>query len=196
MTSVLASSVALALVLAGAPASAQRFETPLPEAVRAQRSDERVRAWTLLAEGAASTAVGVPMALAAGDDDRLRWAGWMTLAFGAVNAALAVPWLLRLRSPAAPPAGSTELSERLWRGRAAERSGAVFALNLGLDVLYVTAGAVAWGLAAGDERLRGGGIAVVAQGAFLLAFDLWGWIASDRNAGRYTDLSAAEPAAR
>ncbi len=49
---------------------------------------------------------------------------------------------------------------------------------------------MAWALAEGDERLRGGGIAVLAQGVFLLGFDVWGWIAAAQNADRYTSLAA------
>ena len=181
--------LALAACLAALPAGAQStFRFSLDEARRSQRDEERVRAWVLFGEGAASTAAGAAMALAA-DGDRARFAGWMTLGFGAVNLALAVPWVVRVSRPAAASSGETELAARLRHAREAQRSAAVFALNLGLDVAYVVAGAVAWALADGDERLRGGGIAVTAQGGFLLAFDLWGWIAADGNAGRYTALT-------
>lgn len=81
--------------------------------------------------------------------------------------------------------GNTELAVRLRRSRAARRTAAVFALNVGLDVLYVAAGAAAWALSDGDRGVRGAGIASLAQGAFLLGFDLWGWVASDANAERF-----------
>ncbi len=179
-------ALALALCLAAPTAGAQeRFRTPLADAVRAQQDDERTRAWVLLGEGAASTAAGATMALAT-SDDRTRFAGLMTLGFGAVNLALAIPWALRARHEPAPRAGETEFAARIRYAQEAHGTATVFALNVGLDVVYVAAGAVAWALADGDERLRGGGVAVVAQGAFLLAFDVWGWIASSRNARRYT----------
>ena len=49
----------------------------------------------------------------------------------------------------------------------------------------VAAGAAAWALSDGDRGMRGAGIASLAQGAFLLGFDLWGWVASDANAERF-----------
>ena len=184
-------AVPFVLALLGAtPAAAQeRFRVPLPEARRTQHAEERVRAWVLFSEGAASTAAGTAMALAT-DDDRTRFAGLLTLGFGAVNVALALPWVLRVcRGAASPRPGETELAARLRHAREGQRSAAVFALNLGLDVAYITAGAFAWALADRDERLRGGGIAGTAQGVFLLVFDLWGWIAADGNAARYTALA-------
>ncbi|MEZ4408216.1 MAG: hypothetical protein R3A52_17320 [Polyangiales bacterium] len=170
-----------------AVASAQTFTAPVDDARGAMARDERARAWSL-AEGALSTAAGVPMILAT-DDPGVRWAGVMTAGFGAVNLGLAIPWLLRLPRDDRPVAGETELETRLRRSRAAHRTATVFAVNVGLDVLYVVAVTVAWILGARDhdEGLRGGGVATLAQGAFLLAFDLWGWIASDRNATRFTD---------
>ncbi len=184
----LAVAVTLTLTLTPALASAQTFTVPLDEARGAMARDERARAWTLLTAGALSTAAGVPMILAT-DDPRLRWAGVMTAGFGAVNLGLAIPWALRLGNEDRPVAGETELMTRLRRSRAAHRTATVFAVNVGLDVLYVVAGTVAWILGAheGADGLRGGGIATLAQGTFLLAFDLWGWVASDRNATRFTD---------
>lgn len=181
-------ALCVSLSLSPAVASAQTFTVPLDDARRAMARDERARAWTLLTEGALSTAAGVPMILAT-DDPGARWAGVMTAGFGAVNLGLAIPWLLRLPRDDRPVAGETELEARLRRSRAAHRTATVFAVNVGLDVLYVAAGTVAWVLGARDhdDGLRGGGVATLAQGTFLLAFDLWGWIASDRNATRFTD---------
>jgi hypothetical protein len=182
-------ALALSLCLLASPAVAQqRFSLSLADAARAERDEGSVRAWVLFGEGALSTAAGAAMALAT-DDDRVRAAGFMTLGFGAVNLALAVPWVLRAGRVADARADETDLGARLRLARAAHGSAAVFALNVGLDVAYVTAGAVAWALAGGDERLRGGGVAVLAQGVFLLGFDVWGWIAAARNADRYTALT-------
>ncbi|MFO0604952.1 MAG: hypothetical protein U0324_17350 [Polyangiales bacterium] len=182
-------ALALSLCLMAPAAAAQtRFAVPLADATRAERDEGRVRAWVLFAEGAASTAAGATMALATGDD-RVRFAGLMTLGFGAVNLALALPWALRAGRVAEARPGETELAARLRLARAAHGSAAVFALNVGLDVAYVAAGAAAWALANGDERLRGGGIAALAQGAFLLGFDVWGWVATARDAERYTALA-------
>jgi hypothetical protein len=43
-------------------------------------------------------------------------------------------------------------------------------INAGLDVLYVLGGA--YMLSRPEETWRGGGLAIIIQGAFLLAFDL------------------------
>lgn len=177
-------ALTLSLTLAAPAARAQTFAVPLGEARHAMARDERLRAWTLLGEGAVSLAAGVPM-LAATDDPAVRWSGVMTAAFGAVNLGLAIPWLLRVPGEERDAEGNTELAVRLRRSRAARRTAAVFALNVGLDVLYVAAGAAAWALSDGDRGMRGAGIASLAQGAFLLGFDLWGWVASDANAERF-----------
>jgi hypothetical protein len=181
-----AAMAGVVVLLMTAPAGAQEFRVPLAEAVRATHDEERVRAWTLLSEGAASVAAGA--SLLAVDDPALRAAGVMTLSFGAVNAALAAPWLLRLPGERADTPGETDLAARLRRSRASRRSAAVLALNAGLDLLYIAAGITAMVLGArdGDRALEGGGAATLAQGGFLLAFDLWGWIASDANADRFT----------
>ena len=184
-------ALALSLCLLAAPATAQdRFANALADAARAERDEGRIRAWVLCGEGATTTAAGAAMALAT-DDERVRFAGLMTLTFGAVNLALATPWLLRASRIPSARAGESELAARLRLAREARGTAAVFALNTGLDVAYVSAGAAALALADGDPRLRGGGIAVLAQGLFLLAFDLWGWIAAARDADRYTDLAPA-----
>lgn len=179
-------ALAAAVALGGSTARAQEFAVPLAEARREMGRDERLRAWTLLGEGMVSTAVGVPM-IALSDDPAVQWAGVMTAAFGAVNLGLAIPWVLRVTPEERDAAGGTELAVRLRRSRAARRTAAVFALNVGLDVLYVAAGATAWALGAerDDRGLRGAGIASLAQGVFLLGFDVWGWIASDANAERF-----------
>lgn len=181
-----AAMVGVAVLLMKSPAGAQEFRVPLADAVRATHDEERVRAWTLFSEGAASVAAGA--SLLASDDPALRGAGVMTLSFGAVNAALAAPWLLRLPRDLAATPGETDLAARLRRTRAARRGAAVLALNVGLDLLYVAAGVTAMLLGArdNDRALEGGGAATIAQGGFLLAFDLWGWIASDANADRFT----------
>jgi hypothetical protein len=177
---------AIALSLGPTAAAAQTFAVPFGAARHAMARDERTRAWTLLTEGAASIAVGVPL-LAATDDPGVRWAGVMTATFGAVNVGLAVPWLLGVSAEERAVPGEADLTARLRRSRSARRTAAVFALNVGLDALYLVAGAAAYALGAAnaDDGLRGGGVASMAQGAFLLGFDLWGWIASDANADRF-----------
>jgi hypothetical protein len=176
----------LALALGPATAAAQTFAVPFDAARHTMARDERTRAWTLLTEGAASVAVGVPL-LAATDDPGVRWAGVMTATFGAINVGLAVPWLLGVSAEERAVPGELDLTARLRRSRSAHRTAAMFALNVGLDALYVVVGATAYALGAAhaDDGLRGGGVASMAQGAFLLGFDLWGWIASDANADRF-----------
>lgn len=180
-------TLALAVTLGTGSAVAQPFARTVDVAQRRMADDERTRAWVLLGEGALSTAAGVPLAIAG--DETTRWAGIMTAGFGVVNLALAIPWLVRIGDDDRAVPGETELATRLRRSRAAHRTSAVFALNVGLDVLYVAAGVTAWALGAreGSDGARGGGIAAVAKGTFLLGFDLWGWIASDRNAARFVE---------
>lgn len=91
----------------------------------------------------------------------------MNLAWGAVNLAIALPSLVgHLR---ADPT-KAEVREVL---KAEHGLQATLLLNLGLDVAYLTAGALLWERGEfGDEPLLTGfGRSLIVQGAFLLVFD-------------------------
>lgn len=120
----------------------------------------------LLAHGTASLALGATM-LAGSRDPLAQGFGLQTLAWGGVNDTIALIGLATETSVARALRTSEDvLAERrsmrrfLW-------------VNVGLDALYVTCGALLAGL--GKERfLQGNGAAVLSQGAFLFVFDLSG----------------------
>jgi hypothetical protein len=96
----------------------------------------------------------------------------MNLAWNVINLSLAVPGLV---------AGLREDPARLDLGgtlRASARTRTTFAVNTGLDVGWIMAGAWMWerGLRTDDPRLVGFGRSVVMQGGFLFAFDLAMWL--------------------
>jgi hypothetical protein len=123
----------------------------------------------------------------------------MTAAWGAVNLALALPWLVRLGREHSQRGrwsalSRDDLAREVERARDdASRGAAFFALNTGLDVAYVTAGALMLYLGERPETrsdwLSGMGIAVLVQGAALLAFDAWGWAARDADRARLREAT-------
>jgi hypothetical protein len=133
----------------------------------------RAQAEVLLAEGLGSVAAGLPLVASNRADEAYRMAGGVTLGFGAVNVALAAVSLVGLARDARRP--------RSWAERVAGAHGeaTAFAVNTGLDVLYLAAAGVA--LAAEPLKLndptrwQASGAALAAQGAFLLGFDIVGW---------------------
>ena len=122
----------------------------------------------LLAHGTASLALGATM-LAGSRDPLAQGFGLQTLAWGAVNDTLAIVGLATEGSVAR----SLRTSEDVLAERRSMRR--FLWVNAGLDVLYMTTGALLAGL--GKERcLQGNGAAVLSQGAFLFVFDLSGSI--------------------
>jgi hypothetical protein len=125
----------------------------------------------LLAWGGVSVAAGVALALGghAAGSAPVRAFGGQTVGWGAIDAALAVGGLARARRlRATPPDDQPEAAAE------AERVRRLLAVNAGLDILYVAGGlAVAAGRGRTDIAARGHGLAAVAQGAFLFAFDVW-----------------------
>jgi len=125
----------------------------------------------LLTWGTASVAGGLALAVVGGaNGDRfLRAFGSQTIGWGAIDTALALGGRLRARRLLAdPPSDPTALE------REATRIRRILAVNAGLDILYITGGlAVAAGRGRTDRAAAGHGLAAVAQGAFLLAFDAW-----------------------
>jgi hypothetical protein len=110
-----------------------------------------------------------------------RWRGFHlgNLSWNAVNLGIAgAGWLTQARE--APGAGFPETL------LASQKTRVVLAVNAGIDVAYITAGA--WirsqGLTAGDATRQGVGEAVAANGLFLLGFDVAMLALHGRNDGR------------
>jgi hypothetical protein len=183
---------------------------PSPIALRLMQADvrryevERAQGWTLFAWGAVNVAQGlgvaIPALTASTVDERAASYGVWTASWGAVNLALAIPWVARLpreraRTERWSRLSSSELARELERARDDARSaGSFFALNTGLDVAYITAGSLLWYMGERPESrsasLSGAGIAVLVQGAALLAFDAWGWAARNADSARWSEISA------
>lgn len=137
--------------------------------------------------------VGGSIAAGIKHDDRT-WlsASVTTLGFGLINALLALP-LLDLsgtrraaiaREEAEPPMSLERLRQR--EAAAQLKSGQVFALNAGLDILYLATGAFLLAMSQRDTRHadweRGVGAAFLVQAPFFLGFDIGCWIRSNRRA--------------
>lgn len=158
----------------------------------AQRDEKRREGFWLLSWGLANTIGGAAAAGAQRDSDSWLGASITTLSFGAINAALALG-LLDLsgrheRAILNEPRGSTaDLGHVRDRERAAQlKSGQIFALNAGLDVAYLVAGALLFAIAQKSHKHadweRGAAVAMLGQGTFLLGFDSACWLRSNRRA--------------
>lgn len=127
--------------------------------------DQRNHMTVLGAYALGSVAAGVPMLTS--DRSEIRAAGLQNLAWGAVDGVIALVALGATnnlkdeRNTAAHWADERSTSRR------------IFAINAGLDVLYVATGALLLALGK-TEWLRGTGAGVLVQGGFLLAFDTAG----------------------
>jgi hypothetical protein len=121
----------------------------------------------LLGWAAASIAYG--LMLRRGDDPFREGVGEQFAGWGLVNALIAiVGWSAAAR-------GHARLDANLPAVQAAEKRklGRILWVNTGLDVFYVLGGAsAARTRGADDERWRGRGVGIMAQGGFLFFFDL------------------------
>jgi hypothetical protein len=115
--------------------------------------------------------------------------GLTTLSFGAINVPLGLGLLDlrgRARTDVLELTGATPdtVAERVAAWARSERWKRVsFAVNAGLDVLYVVTGALLVALAGRTQHpagARGAGWAMVSQGAALLVYDLYGIRATSR----------------
>ena len=119
-------------------------------------------------------------------------AGVTTLSFGITNALLALGMLdlsgRRRQQIQNQRFGVYTCGEQIREAEinAELRSAQFFALNTGLDLVYMTAGVFLFilGHQAEQERdwMKGAGIAMAIQGGFLLTFDIFSWIHSKRRA--------------
>jgi hypothetical protein len=153
-------AIALGLTLARAAAAG-----PADVERDAYLADQRGLMTVLAGWSAGSIATGAVMWSRGGS--LVRYAGIQNVAWGAIDGGLAVASLLSSRgdSRSDAPAGHW-LEER-------QKLRRIFWINAALDVLYLGAGAALAGFGKRDS-LRGSGAGVLAQGGFLLVFDLAG----------------------
>lgn len=160
------------------------------------RGDRQTAGVVLLGLGLASVAVGTALAVVGRDEKMLLAAGITTGSFGAVNAALSFGMLdvsgaddRRIRAARDPRDFEARREAELI---AHLHSGQFFAVNTGLDVFYMASGALLCAIAAAqDQNDRwelGTGIALIAQGAWLMAFDIINWISSNNRAAHFRAL--------
>lgn len=125
----------------------------------------------LLRWSVVSVASGLP--LAASREPLLRGVGEQFIAWGAIDGAIALAgrWSQRRKAEQGASSGEIDTLRRL------------LLVNAGLDVFYV-AGGLTLAVRRGQDDLywRGVGLGIVAQGGFLLAFDLWHGLNAPRNA--------------
>lgn len=164
--------------------------------LRLQHVRERRReGGALLTLGIAGVLGGALVAVVGRDDPGLLSFGLTSLSFGAINVPLGIG-LLDLRHRAREEAleltaaNSDMVAERLAEWARSERWKRVsFAVNSGLDVLYIVTGALLVGLAGRTNRpasARGAGWAMITQGGALLVYDLYGIAATTRRARSLT----------
>lgn len=158
-----------------------------------QRAERRREGHWLLGWGAANTLVGAGLAVGFRDSPPALGASLTSAGFGLINALLALGLLdLSHTLRRAALADAQTRDPRVLEARREQaligqlKSGQGFALNAGLDVFYIAAGALLFGIGqAYGERWgypEGAGLAMVGQGAFLLGFDLFAWFAANRRA--------------
>ena len=127
------------------PGAGELLWGTLPKGYSGEALSLRLLAWSIPWMGA-----GV-VGLWASSDERSRGFWGMSGAWALVNAGIAYAGLL------GPEPDASSLRNTLY-------------INAGLDVLYVLGGT--YMLSRPEETWRGGGLAIIIQGAFLLAFDL------------------------
>ncbi|HVK63650.1 MAG TPA: hypothetical protein VM694_04210 [Polyangium sp.] len=134
-------------------------------AAREAHLETQTRAMTVLTSWAvASLATGAAL-WATGGDDYTRSIGIQNVAWGAVDGVIAgfgYHGLAKQRG-LDKPISSWQAEDRKMR--------TIFLVNAGLDVLYVTAGALMVGFGKNDW-VRGAGAGVALQGSFLFTFDM------------------------
>jgi hypothetical protein len=156
--------LALGLGLALAPGRAQADEAG--DAARdAYIRDQRNHMTVLGAYALGSVAAGIPMLTASRPE--IRAAGLQNLAWGAVDGVIALVALVATNNQRGEQSTAAHWAEER------DTSRRIFAINAGLDVLYVATGALLLALGK-TEALRGTGAGVLVQGGFLLAFDTAG----------------------
>ncbi|HEX6243409.1 MAG TPA: hypothetical protein VFZ61_20995 [Polyangiales bacterium] len=154
--------------------------------------ERRREGLALLAWGSLNVLGGSIAAGIKHDDQAWLSASVTTLGFGLINALLSLPLLdlsghrraLVEREQSQPPMSIERLHQR--EAAAQLKSGQVFALNAGLDLVYLATGAFLLAMSQRDTRHaeweRGVGAAFLVQAPFLLGFDIGCWIRANRRA--------------
>lgn len=187
---------AVAPTLAAERARAHARWARLTELRLSIRDDRQTAGVVLLSMGLVSVAVGGALAVVGRDEKMLLAAGITTASFGAVNAALSFGMLdvsgndeRRIRAARDPNDFEVRREAELV---AHLRSGQFFAVNAGLDVFYMATGALLCVIAdmqnQNDRWELGAGIALIAQGAWLMVFDIVNWLNSNSRAARFREL--------
>ena len=179
-------------------AEVQQLELELRDVRFENLRQRRSEGWTLVVGGVLSTLGGVAALVWKPDDEAWLAGSVTTISFGVINTLLGMGLLdaggarrqavidHRLYSYSQyRPVRETEIKT--------QRSAALaYGINFGLDFLYIGAGVLLYALGqANDDRpwLKGAGIAMASQGAFLWAFDLAGLIRARRRARAVEQLS-------
>lgn len=188
-------------------ASAQSIDLTAPDPINNKLADlrlshnvERREAGLVLGAEALASMIGGGIVAGVLNDQAL-WLtfGISTMVWGAVNMIFVIG-MLDIGDGAAHHIEShrnlhgedlARLREASIRGQ--EQNGAVFALNLGLDVFYITAGILFFLLAdqlhgSDADIMRGAALSAIPQGIFLLGYDLIGWITSGLRASRLAQV--------
>lgn len=166
---------------------------------RGERIDEGL---VLLSYGLASVLLGGVAIAVEHDDPWWLGAGLGTAGWGAVNAALSLGMLdlgggleRAIEDDRRGLRGSLRIARREELAREQYVSATVFAVNAGLDVLYVIGGVLLSVIAnlmdSPEPTLEGYGVAMAVQGAGLLAFDVVEWIRSMERGDRLMRLDRA-----
>jgi hypothetical protein len=160
-----------------------------PLGSRGRLETDRKAMMVLSGWAVANVASGIPLWLAS--DGSIEAFGQMNAAWNAVNLVIATGGLAGALTR--PPELTLEDAVAAQR-----RIESVLLLNVGLDVAYMTAGALL--LTAGhyedDDRLRGYGTSLLTQGGFLFVFDLAYYMAQARNRPRLTSSPSPTASAR
>ena len=164
----------LAVVLSASPARAEddraHDATEATEARDAFVRDQQKLMTVLGAYALGSISTGIPMMTSSSEE--VRAAGVQNVAWGAVDGAIALYALALALARERSPSPAKE-SAAHWTGERAKLR-TLFAVNAGLDVLYITAGALLLALGQTDG-VRGTGGGILAPGGFLFAFDTAGF---------------------
>ena len=162
----------LVMLLANAERAYDDRATHVTEATQATEArdaflrDQRNLMTVLGAYALGSISTGIPMMTSSRDE--IRAAGVQNVAWGAVDGAIALYALVRVSGQSTAKESAAHWADE----RSTLRT--LFAVNAGLDVLYMTAGALLLALGKTDA-VRGTGGGVLAQGGFLFAFDTAGF---------------------
>jgi len=151
------------------PSAAPQIDTATAaDAARdAYLSQSRGLAWVLAGWSVASVASGAALWATAGDDAFRRGIGIQNVAWGGVDGILAAVGLLSSIGQDDQAASAEHWDEQR------QTLETIYWVNFGLDVAYITTGALLWGLGDNDD-LRGAGAGVALQGSFLFAYDFAG----------------------